>query len=225
MGLAPAQLIPEIPLGDPVECQFNPSEYTVEKSVQFAELGVPGLSVPVLQYVRGLGRRLTVQLFFDTYEEGTDVRDHTNKVFGLLDVASATHVPAICRLRWDPGTWDARGDNSFRCVLERVTGRFTLFLTDGTPVRATLDVVLREYVDVDVAVRRDNLQSADHDKTVRLRHGETLHSVAAREYGDPALWRPIARANAIDNPRLVPSGTLLHVPALREGSPDGGVTS
>jgi hypothetical protein len=215
VGLAHAQLIPEVPPGDAIELQYNPEQYTVEKGVHLAEIGVPGLSVPVLQYVRGTGRRVSMQLFFDAFEARKDVRDRINPLVGLLDISSSRHVPAICRLRWGAGRWDSRGDNSFRCVLERASTRFTLFLEDGTPVRATVDVVLREHVDVEDAVRRDSLQSSDHDRTIVVRDGDTLSGIAARFYGDPLQWRPIAQANGIANPRRLRSGTTLLIPALR----------
>ena len=44
------------------------------------------------------------------------------------------------------------GDFNLRCLVERIGGRFTLFLSDGTPVRATLNVSLKEFVDVAVEV-------------------------------------------------------------------------
>ncbi len=100
-------------------------------------------------------------------------------------------------------------------MLERVSGRFTVFLADGTPVRATLSVSLKEYVDLEDASRGNPLESADHDKTHSVKRGDSLSSLAAAEYGDPAQWRMIAAANGIDNPRLLTPGTVLKLPPLR----------
>ena len=38
--------------------------------------------------------------------------------------------------------------------------------------------------------------------------------VAEREYGDPDLWRLIAKANKIDNPRSLKPGMELVIPPL-----------
>jgi nucleoid-associated protein YgaU len=46
--------------------------------------------------------------------------------------------------------------------------------------------------------------------------GDTLQSVAFKAYGDPALWREIARANDIDDPMRVRPGQRLLVPSLLE---------
>jgi nucleoid-associated protein YgaU len=60
----------------------------------------------------------------------------------------------------------------------------------------------------------ENTQSADVTKTRRVKLGDTLSSIAGEEYNDPAMWRPIAEANGIDDPRSLTPGTVLAVPAL-----------
>ena len=46
--------------------------------------------------------------------------------------------------------------------------------------------------------------------------GDSLASIAYREYGDPSMWRPLAAANNIDDPIRLPVGTTLIVPAAHE---------
>jgi hypothetical protein len=186
---------------------FNPTQYSLDQANTLAEVGVPGLSAPILQYVRGNGRSLSMELFFDTYEQQSDVRTHTDRVYGLLNIRGPLHRPPVCTFTW--------GTFSFSCVVERVGGRFTLFLSNGTPVRATLSVTFKEFVEVEVLVRDPPTESADHAKTWLVRRGDTLSSIAAAEYDDPARWRPIAEANRIANPRLLAPGTRLSLPALR----------
>jgi LysM repeat protein len=191
---------------DDIHVLFNPTQYSLDQANTLAEIGVPGLSAPILQYVRGNGRSLSMELFFDTYEQGEDVRGHTDRVYRLLDIRGPLHRPPVCTFTW--------GSFNFVCVLERVGGRFTLFLSDGTPVRATLSVTFKEFVEVEVLVRDPPTESADHAKTYVVRRGDTLSSIAAAEYGDPARWRPIAEANRIANPRRLAPGTRLSLPAL-----------
>jgi hypothetical protein len=216
MEFARATIIREKPAGTDIPVLYNPTQYSLDKSVQLADIGVPGLGAPITQYVRGNARTLSMELFFDTYEEGSDVRRHTNEIYALMAVEAATHVPAICRFRWGAGKWGTTDENSFRCVVERVSGRFTLFLNDGTPVRATLNVTLREFIDVAVAVRTTPTQSSDHTKTRAVRRGETLMSIAAEEYDDPRRWRPIADANDLANPRHLDPGRMLVIPPTDE---------
>ena len=136
--------------------------------------------------------------------QATDVRQYTDQIARLVDVDSDLHRPPICDLRW--GVFDI-----FTGVLTSLHQRFTLFLDDGTPVRATLTCELRR----GRARRPRELHSSDVAKTRQVRRHDTLQSLAAEEYGDPALWRPIATANGIINPRDLLPGTILAIPKLR----------
>ena len=55
-----------------IPVQFNPTEYTLEKGAQIAEIAIPGLDSPILQFIRGQTEKLTLELFFDTTESGMD---------------------------------------------------------------------------------------------------------------------------------------------------------
>src|ERR1700727_705355 len=143
-----------------INALFNPTEYSLGKANQIAEAAVPGLDAPILQYVHGNTRTLDMDLFFDTYEEGTDVTGRTTPVYNLLLIDPATHAPPICDIAW--------GSLTFRGVLDHVTGKFTLFLADGTPVRATLSVTFKEFLDVNALVQVRPTQSADHRKHTRI---------------------------------------------------------
>ncbi len=203
-----------------VPCLFNPKELSVEKSNQFAEVAIPGLSSPIYQFVRGNARSVTMDLFFDTYEEGADVRIFTDRITGwdagsmlsslpgaakgLMDIDSELHAPPVCLFIW--------GAFLFQCIIEQVSKRFTMFLPEGIPVRATLSVTLKEYREVDIQVKELDLHSPDLTKRWTVKQGDSLWSIAVAEYGDPADWILIAEANSIDNPRVITPGMELVIP-------------
>jgi len=190
--------------GDEIRVLFNPTEYRLNRSNQFAEVAIPGLGGSPLQFARGNARILSMQLFFDTYELGEDVRDYTSEVVDLLEIESELHAPPICLFSW--------GDLNFVGVLERADQRFTLFLSDGRPVRATVDVSFKEFFTGEEQAGR--LQSANYAKRYVVRRGDTLSAIAGRTYGDPGLWRPIAEENRIDNPLALAPGQVLVIPAI-----------
>jgi len=167
---------------------------------------MPGLSATIPQFISGDASVLAMELFFDTYEAQTDVRDHTKLVYGLLDVESDTHSPPICQFIW--------GSVVFRGVMEKVSQRFTMFLDSGIPVRAVLTVQMRSFQTVSEQLQEIPRQSSDRTKQRVLKQGEQLWMLAAREYEDPGRWREIAIANGIDNPRLVQTGSKVIVPPL-----------
>jgi nucleoid-associated protein YgaU len=186
--------------GDPVEVLFNPGEYSLSGSNQFAEVAVPGLPAPPLQFVRGNVRTLSMQLFFDTYEKGSDVREHTRKVTRLLDIDPELHAPPVVLFTW--------GGLNFTGVLERAEQRFTLFYASGIPARATVNVTFKEFT------QGDEQAGKNIDKRRTVRRGDTLNGIAGREFGDPANWRPIAEANGIDDPLSLQPGQVLLIPAI-----------
>lgn len=206
--------------GDRFPVMYNPEQFKLEQGNNFAEIGIPGLNAPPVQYVRGKARAVTMDLFFDSYETGADVRTHTAPIVGLLDRSPQTQAPPVLLF--------SMGRFQFQCVLVDAGQSFTMFLRDGTPVRSTLSVRLQEYVRVDMRIERGvffgsptvsaaanavagALLSGTPSVHVSL-SGETLSGLAALYLGDAGKWRDIARANNMDDPFDLPPGTQLVIP-------------
>ena len=79
----------------PIPVLFNPPDYELSKTNQYAELKVPGLSSPVLQYVGGGVQSLSMEFFFDTTDSGIDVRLRTNLLANLAEPDSRTNATAF----------------------------------------------------------------------------------------------------------------------------------
>ena len=205
MGLEKAQILIEH-TGEKFFVMFNPAEYTLNKDNNFASQTIPGLSSPILQFVNGNLRTLDMELFFDTYEQRRDVREETQKVVKLLDIASDLHAPPILRVSW--------ASLQLRCVLARVSQKFVMFLDDGRPVRATLTVTFNEFIEADREAREVNRQTANFSKVHVVLEGERLTDIANKLYENPQMWRPIAIANGIADPRSISTGQKLRVPPL-----------
>jgi nucleoid-associated protein YgaU len=209
-----------------ITVQFNPAEYALTKGAQIAEIAIPGIDSPILQFVRGQNEKLTLELFFDTTAAGmglapvVDVRTLTQPVYQLVKIQGSTHAPPRVRFVWGHGL-------SFRAVVESVTQKFTVFNPVGIPLRATLSVAFREYKTLEEQLSELNLQSSDHSKQHVVRSRDTLSRIAFEQYGDASRWRAIAddplNAGVLTNPRRLAPGTRLSVPALDGfGRPGGG---
>lgn len=203
---------PSLPAVIPV--QFNPPEYTIGKAAQIAEIAIPGIDAPILQFVRGQTRTLALELFFDTTRLGSslikavDVRLLTEPVAQLGRIQPKTHAPPRITFIWGLGL-------SFRAIVDNVQQKFTLFNPAGIPLRATLTVSFKEYKTLEEQLKELNLQSADHSKLRVVRQRDTLARIAFEEYGDASMWRLIAdqnRAQLTDLRRLQP-GMQLAIPA------------
>lgn len=214
MGLAKAR-IEILHTGEAFDVLFNPEEYTLAKDNNYASHNVPGLSSPILQFVHGNLRTLTMELFFDTTDAARDVREETEKVVRLSTIDSELHAPPPVTISW--------GSLLFTGVLSSVNQTFSRFLSDGRPVRARLDVTWSELIDPEREAREINRQTADFSKLHVVSQGETLSSIATRYYEDPAQWRAIALANGLDDPRAdLFAGRQLTVPKLPYLDPETG---
>jgi LysM repeat protein len=189
---------------DELKVLFNPEQYSIEKSNQFATQPIPGLDSPVIQFVRGDSEILNLDLFFDTYTyyNSEDVRNYTDKLSKFLQIDPDMHAPPLCSFQW--------GNVIFTGVIEKIGKRFTMFKEDGIPVRATVSVSFRKFP----TVEEQNKPTHSPDKTKRIivNQGDSLWQIAAREYGDPSKWRVIADANDLDNPRVLKAGLEIIIP-------------
>jgi hypothetical protein len=213
MGLARATLTNVSKADEPkIEVQFNPTEYGIDRGSSYAELQVPGLSTPILQFVRGEAQTLSLELFLD----GTDKRasaspDDTvegrlEKIRTFVTIDEDLHAPPVCLFEWK--------DISFQGVVTSLKEKYTLFDENGKVLRARVTLSLKSYEAVEVQLRKMNLLSPDRSRVRVVRDGETLAQLATEAYGNPRLWRVIAEANGIDRPRFLTSGTALKVPAV-----------
>jgi len=207
---------------DSITVMFNPEQYTLSKDVNYAQAAVPGLSSPLLQFVNGNLQTLELELLLDTLEAhpesgtaaGEDVRPLVRRLTSLMDVDPSRHAPPPLLF-----TWSSLG---FDCVLARATQRFVMFLSDGTPVRARLQVTFNELPNAELEAKEIKRETADYSKVHEVAQGDTLASIAAAVYDDPRLWRPIAVRNGIDDPRVLSAGSRLVVPPLPFRDPESG---
>ena len=185
-----------------IPVMFNPEEYSLDLGNTFAEIGIPGLQTSPIQYVRGNLRTLKMELFFDTYEQKVDVRTKTQRITSLLNKNATTQAPPILLFSW--------GSLQFKCVLESVGQNFTMFLSDGMPVRAKLSVNFKEFEPVEIEIERGLFIGPP---TVRnVVEGDTLSKIAGDVLGNPGDWREIAELNDIDDPFNLPPGQALIIP-------------
>jgi hypothetical protein len=205
---------------------FNPNSYSITKTVTWNQTAVPTpasgtqpradgntiyLDAPTLNFGGGGSRQLTLNLFFDVTEtaENADVRTETGKIVALTRKDRNQKCPLPCEISWGAGK-SANDDFPFVGVITSLTQSFVLFDADGIPLRANLTVILTEYPDPE-----KNQRQTDPELTTRVvKRGDTLAGITAEVYGDPTLWRTIAEANGLDDPRRLAVGGRLTIPKL-----------
>jgi hypothetical protein len=218
MTLTHAELINADTNAVVVQCQFNPNEVAISKSNQWGAEKSTGTSLPDVHFKGEGASSLTLTLIFDSYERRADVREQTKKVLSLMS-GSVEETDAQHHKHQRPPhvmfTWGKF--STFPAVITQVGQKFTLFLENGLPARATLSVTLQE-VPKKAAKKRQQGQNptsraAGASRVRVVQMGDTIDLIAADELGDAGAWRRVAETNNLEDPRRLTPGQALLIPA------------
>ena len=197
--------------GEVLVCAFNPSEYEIAKSAEWRSTPTSGADTPSPEFVGGKPRNLTMKLLFDAWAsgEGTVVAA-VDRLFEWCNptrssIANKTPNPPILLFTWGRGAF-------FDAYLQSVRAQYTMFDSEGTPLRAIVNVTLVEVPNEAAGQNPTSGSVADH-RTTRIVAGDSLHSIAYQEYGSAELWRGLAASNGIDDPLRLRPGTRLLIPS------------
>lgn len=221
MGLTKAKLEIEKEIGiSVIDVLFNPSEYQLTDSANYSEKKVPGLDGPVLQYISGEATELSLNLFLDTYvppksagllsfggsSASTDVSGITRQIADATSIDGSLHRPPKVTFKW--------GSLNFNGVVTRFNHTYIMFTESGMPVRAKVSLTFKSLISPKDTRRKSPFESPDRSKYRTIRQGTGLWDIANMEYGDPDMWKVIARENGILNPLDVRPGQVVKLPAL-----------
>jgi hypothetical protein len=210
----------EIDGQDPIECAFNPQNYTISKTNIWNFKPTTGVDLPDGEFGGGLPRRTTLTLLLDVSLLAADqsVKDTTNKLLKMMETGGGGgggggSVPPFVTFRW--GSVDLP-----KSVPVSLTIQHLLFHPNGEPIRALVDLELAQAEKASTASSGSTSQGQNpttrpgEQRVHRVRDGDSLPSIAYTAYGDPTRWRLIAEANDIDDPLALRRGTELTIPGL-----------
>jgi hypothetical protein len=188
---------------EPLPVMFNPTEMIRERFVDRAKTASVG---------GRYSERLTMELFLDSSyfeDDETDIQIFLRE----LEDASASDPK---RFRSSPACAFHWGTFSFSGAIDEFTVHYLKFHPNGIPARAKVTLTMSQIPhSFDVPY---DFQPPNPMKEYRVPTESGLWLAAWKAYGDPSLWRNIAKANNILNPRLVRAGQLLIVPPSKKDS-------
>jgi len=130
-----------------VDAQYNPKELQVDKTVPWQKKSQANKTQETgiqLEFTGAEGRSLTLELLFDGYETKTSVAgkvETLNTMASVLEPGSADETkrrPHLCVVTWGSTV------PTFKCVIESLSVKYTMFSDQGAPLRATCTVKLKE---------------------------------------------------------------------------------
>lgn len=129
---------------DDIEFMFNPTQLDFGQTISLNKNpgARTGRGLPKVTFAYPEPCTLNIRdIFFDTYEDGTSVLTYISKFQKAVDFAQAgdgkEKRPPIYIFTW--------GEQQYiRCFVTSISYSLMMFLSDGTPVRAKLDLTLEE---------------------------------------------------------------------------------
>lgn len=195
-----------------VNCHFNPLEYTITKTNSYEEKAKNKSEVPHAEFKKAGAQKLKMSLIFDTYETKEDVSTVTAKLWKLMETKTRPIGDDTQKVPPPHVTFEWKGFK-FVSVITNMTQKFTLFLKDGTPVRAKVDITFLQDKDQGFLGKQNPTSGGGPIERVhKVQGSDRLDTIAAEVYGDATKWRMIAERNGITDPLKIASGTLLAIP-------------
>ncbi|HLX03315.1 MAG TPA: peptidoglycan-binding protein LysM [Trinickia sp.] len=178
--------------GEEIPVMYNPTELSLNKTVVLQGQGSN------IQFQRVEDDDLTVSLFFDTYEQQSDVRTKTSKIAALTQPSVGTgerRDPPVVVFTW--------AGPLFVGMISKLDQKFTMFLSSGVPVRAELSVTFKSVLTVE---EDQHSQGKFNCRQLwQVRENDRLYLIAQQTLGDPDQWRLIAENNGIYDPLNFPT--------------------
>jgi phage tail protein X len=202
---------------NPFPVWINPSSYTRNTRIKYNDRQAQGSSGPSPVFNRVGSEDLSFELIFDAtgvvplppgqtaYVHG--VADGVGQLVALTSRLNGTiHSPNYLILAW--------AQLQFTCVLTSMKINYTLFMPDGTPLRAKVAVSFQSFLSESQRAKAANKMSPDMTHLVTVTAGDTLPLLCFKIYGDSGFYMKVAAFNGLANFRDIAPGTQLLFPPV-----------
>ncbi|MEV6508062.1 peptidase M23 [Streptomyces sp. NPDC051642] len=197
---------------------FNPAQLSLTRRAQWkttpAQIERDG-SLP--EFMGSQPREMGVEIFLDSSDEPTSnsVLKKVESLLACCDVTTKSIAAKQPSPPWVVFQWGSFSTARFTAYVSSVEAAYSLFGTTGVPIRATCRLQLHE-IPSNTKGQNPTSGALTAQRVHRVVAGDSLQSLAWREYGDSAAWRAIAEANGIDDPTRLANGVELVLPAAEE---------
>ncbi|NHC13805.1 CIS tube protein [Motilibacter deserti] len=188
---------------------FNPKEWSITHAADW-KVETTKADAPPPEFKGPKPASATVEIFLDESEKpngdiSTSVERLKKAVAPEPGTVTLNHpVAPYVLFEWGKAI-------RFLGYVESIAVTYTMFRGGGAPIRGSCKVTMKEFPS-NAANQNPTSGGEPGYRTRRVVAGDTLASIAYEEYGSPAQWRALARANRIVDPSRVPSGVMLQIP-------------
>lgn len=197
---------------DTFEVMFNPSTYSRSYQVEYESGQGQGTTGSNQKFKKIKPQDFQFEFILDgTGASGTKI-DVPRKIDKFLDLTTRMdgdiHRPYYLKI--------ICGGLVSRCVLKQVEFTYTLFNTDGEPLRAKVNATFSGIKDDNLRIAEEDKNSPDLTRQRTVGEGDTLPLMTYEVYGDSSYYLDVARHNNLRNFRTLNSGMTIEFPPLRQ---------
>lgn len=205
------------PTGDQLTCAFNPEKIEIMKSATWRSSSNRGAEeAPPPEFVGTKPRTLKMTLLFEGWETASgDVSADVEMLFSWTNPTEESldnnqPQPPLVVLHWGAKSY-------FEVFVKKVKATYKMFDAKGAPIRAEAVCTFEE---TPMSAEGQNPTSGGiaGRRTHVVVQGESLQSIAYREYRSADRWRALALANGIEDPFSLRPGTSLLIPPARDAA-------
>ncbi len=195
-----------------VTFMYNPKEFSYTKSASWERKPAKGAKkAPPLEFKGVQPSALSVEVFLDGYESGKDISPEIEMLTKCCQPLPDTITSKKPSPPWVIFGWGSKVH--LTAYVKSVVVKCTMFDQAGVPLRAVCTVSMEEIAS-DAEPQNPTSGAKSSTRSYQLVAGDSLPSVAYREYGRADEWRTLAEANNVDDPLRLPPGTRLLIPEL-----------
>lgn len=201
--------------GSPVDTftvMFNPNNYSRKYEVEYHERQGAGDTGSPQVFGKIKPQEYNFEFLIDGTGTAADKVNVNDTILHFLEVTGKNdgdiHRPRYLKLIW--------GTLLVKCVLKSAEVAYSLFKSDGSPLRAKIRATFSENVEdtLRVAEAGNNSPDLTHMRTVMA--GDTLSLMAERIYGDSSYYYQVAEINNLKNFRKLEVGQQLIFPPVKK---------
>ncbi len=192
---------------------INPESYTYNHAVSFSD------TKNVAEGAGNSGKFNSVDretVGFTIHFDGTGIfesRKSVNKQLLEFKKLVYKYNGQIHRTNYIKLSW---GTLLFYCYLTKLDVTYTLFKSNGDPLRAKADVSFSGFSNPKLLAALSNKQSPDVNHVRVFASHDSIPLFCDNVYDDVELYMELAAANGLDSFRKVPIGTKLVFPPLKK---------
>ncbi len=202
-------------VGEPFVVLFNPEKYDEKYEIEYDEEQAQGTSANAPAFGKIKPQEYQFEFILDgtgvvsDIKDISDVNEEVQKFLAVVyEYNGEEHRPNFCKIHW--------GRLLVKCNLKNCSVSYTLFNSDGYPLRARIKATFTEVQSDEDRANEQADSSPDLTHIRQVKAGDTLPLMTYRIYKDIGAYPLVARYNNLTQFQELIPGTELKFPPLEE---------